>query len=209
MQATVKFWDRIAPKYAKTPIRDMRVYERKLEITQQYLNRDMDVLEFGCGTGSTAIHHAPFVRTYNGTDIAPGMIRIAEKKLCDSEIKNVEFSVGTLQTAITQGQTFDAVLGLNVLHLMPDWPAQIEAIHALVRPGGLFISSTVCLKDRVPWLRFVAPLLRMMRIFPELVFFDKKTFRNQITQTGFTVLEDWTPDSSPATSFVICRKTKP
>jgi len=32
-----KFWDRVAQKYAKSPIRDMPAYELTLERTQFYL----------------------------------------------------------------------------------------------------------------------------------------------------------------------------
>ena len=59
MNQSVKFWDKIADKYSKQPIVDEASYQKKLQITQEYFKPDMEVLEFGCGTGSTAIIHAP------------------------------------------------------------------------------------------------------------------------------------------------------
>jgi cyclopropane fatty-acyl-phospholipid synthase-like methyltransferase len=47
------FWDKIAEGYAKRPVADQGAYERKLATTQRYLRADMEVLEFGCGTGTT------------------------------------------------------------------------------------------------------------------------------------------------------------
>lgn len=55
------FWDRIADRCARKPVADEAAYQRKLEVTRGYLRPDMEVFEFGCGTGTTALHHAPFV----------------------------------------------------------------------------------------------------------------------------------------------------
>ena len=55
MPPSSKFWDRIAARYARKPVADEAAYRRKLAVTRDYLAPDMDVLEFGCGTGSTAI----------------------------------------------------------------------------------------------------------------------------------------------------------
>lgn len=208
MQSSVTFWNKIAPKYARSAVPNEQVYARKLKITQSYLKPDMRALEFGCGTGTTALHHAPFVKEYIATDIAPEMIRIAEQKRSDNGVANVKFSVGTINSAWEQEQQFDAVLGLNVLHLLPDWRSQIETIYRLLPAGGLFITSTTCLKENVPlsWLRFVAPLFRSLRVLPTLAFFKKREFRDCIVQTGFEIVHDWTPESSPATSFLVCRK---
>ena len=208
MQSTEAFWNKIAPKYARSAVPNEQVYTRKLKITQGFLKPDMRVLEFGCGTGTTALHHAPFVKEYIATDIAREMIGIAEQKRSDANVANVRFSVGTLDSAREQEQQFDAVLGLNVLHLLPDWRTQIGAIYRLLPAGGFFITSTGCLKEKVPWswLRFVAPLLRTLRVVPTIAFFNKREFRDCIVQTGFEVVHDWTPESSPITSFLVCRK---
>lgn len=208
MQSAEAFWNKIAPKYAKTAVPDEHVYTRKLRITQSYLKPDMRVLEFGCGTGTTALHHAPFVKEYIATDIAREMIRIAEQKRSDNGAANVQFSVGTINSAWERKQKFDAVLGLNVVHLLPDWRTQIEAVYRLLPAGGLFITSTACLKERLPWswLRFVAPLLQTLHVFPTLAFFNKREFRDCIAQTGFEIVHDWSPESSPMTSFLVCRK---
>jgi cyclopropane fatty-acyl-phospholipid synthase-like methyltransferase len=57
-----KVWDRFAKGYAKKPVADEDAYQKKLQITRGYLKPDHKVLEFDCGTGSTAIAHAPHVK---------------------------------------------------------------------------------------------------------------------------------------------------
>lgn len=70
-------WNRSAARYARRPIADQSAYLKKIALTQSYFRPDMDVLEFGCGTGSTAPIHAPKVRSYLATDASPRMIEIA------------------------------------------------------------------------------------------------------------------------------------
>jgi cyclopropane fatty-acyl-phospholipid synthase-like methyltransferase len=62
MNDEARFWDKRAEKYAQRPLADQAAYEKKLEITRRYFNPDSVVLEIGCGTGSTALAHAPYVR---------------------------------------------------------------------------------------------------------------------------------------------------
>lgn len=50
-----RFWDRMAPRYARQPIKEPDAYEMKLEQVLQRLLPTDNVLEVGCGTGSTAL----------------------------------------------------------------------------------------------------------------------------------------------------------
>jgi ubiquinone/menaquinone biosynthesis C-methylase UbiE len=75
-----RFWDRLAKRYAKKPVADEATYQRKLQITRDHLSPAMEILEFGCGTGSTAITHAPHVRHLRAIDISSKMLEIAQGK---------------------------------------------------------------------------------------------------------------------------------
>ena len=68
MEYSAKFWDKIADQYSKESIADEAAYQKKLQVTQEYLKPHMEVLEFGCGTGSTAIIHAPYVKHIRAID---------------------------------------------------------------------------------------------------------------------------------------------
>ena len=70
MQDATLFWDRIAPKYAKSPVRDQQAYEATLARTRSYLGAEDKVLELGCGTGSTALILADAVAEYTATDLS-------------------------------------------------------------------------------------------------------------------------------------------
>jgi len=73
MDQSAKFWYKIAERYSKQPIADEAAYQKKLQVTREYFRPDMEVLEFGCGTGSTAIFHAPYVKHIQAIDILSKM----------------------------------------------------------------------------------------------------------------------------------------
>ena len=85
-----RFWDRAARKYAAAPISDTAGYERTLTCTREYLKPGDHALEFGCGTGTTALKLAPSVARYVATDISPEMIAIAREKAGKEGVDNAE-----------------------------------------------------------------------------------------------------------------------
>ena len=142
--ANARFWDRIARKYSRQPVADEAAYQHKLELTQGYLKADTEVLEIGCGTGSTALVHAAHVAHIRAVDISHEMLEIAREKARNARVNNVTFERGTLETIEVAPQSIDVLLALSVLHLLDDPDAAIRRIHDLVKPGGVFVSSTAC-----------------------------------------------------------------
>ena len=91
MREQSKFWDKIADKYSKQPIGDEESYQHKLETTRELLKPDMELLEFGCGTGNTAVKHAPFVKHIHAIDISSGMLEFAKGNAADAGVENITF----------------------------------------------------------------------------------------------------------------------
>ncbi len=145
MAQSAKFWDRIAKRYAKMSIPDEAAYRKKLQITQSYLRPDMEVLEFGCGTGSTAIAHAPYVKHILAIDFSTKMIEIAQARADAAKVRNVTFQQGAIESLNSPERSFDVVMGHSVLHLVEDRDAVFARVHDLLKPGGVFIASTACL----------------------------------------------------------------
>ena len=91
MPHDAKFWDKIADKYFASPIGDMDAYEEKLRLTREQFRPDMQVMEFGCGTGGTALRHAPHVARIDACDISKAMIAIGKRQASEQGITNVAF----------------------------------------------------------------------------------------------------------------------
>jgi ubiquinone/menaquinone biosynthesis C-methylase UbiE len=206
MRPSAQFWDRIADRYARKPVPNEAVYQKKLRLTREHLRGDMAVLEFGCGTGTTAVAHAPHVRQILGIDSSARMIELARTRAQASSAHNACFQQASIQDYAAADGSFDAVLGLSVLHLLPDWPAAIAKVHRILRPGGIFVSSTPCLGANHAWLKWIAPLGARLGLMPALSFFSAEELLRTMQCTGFGLAHEWRPPDG-RTLFAIARKT--
>ena len=205
MHESARFWDKIAPRYSRKPVSDEAAYQKKLEVTREYLRPDMDVLEFGCGTGSTAIAHAPYVKHILATDISPKMIEIARDKAAADEVENVTFRVATIEDLDASDSAFDAALGLSILHLLEDREAAIARVYKLLRPGGVFVSNTVCLGDKMKWFRFIGPIGRALGLMPLVRIFTRNELEQSLLRAGFEIEYLWQPDEDRVV-FIVARR---
>lgn len=204
MTRSKKFWDRIAKRYAKKPVANEEAYQRKLEKTREYFRPGMEVLEIGCGTGSTAIAHAPYVRRIRATDISDRMIEIARGKAKLAGVNNVSFETCAIEDLDLPRESVDAVLALSLLHLVEDRKAVVAQVHRMLKRDGIFVSNTVCLGDNMKWFRFVAPLGRWFGVFPLLRIFTSNELEESLTGAGFRIEYVWRPDKLVV--FIIARK---
>ena len=201
-----RFWDRIADRYSRRPIADEASYQKKLQMTLAYLRPDMQVFEFGCGTGSTALVHAPLVDRIVATDISGRMIEIASGKAEEAGVENVEFMQATLDDFSGANESFDVVLGLSILHLLDDRDAAIAKVRGLLKPGGVFISSTPCLGDTMKFFKFIGPLGRWLGLLPLLRVFSTHELSDSLEKGGFRIEQQWSPGKGKAV-FNVARKT--
>lgn len=184
-----RFWDRAARKYAAGPIADMAGYERTLERIRAYLDGSEMAFEFGCGTGTTALRLAPFVARIVATDISGGMIAIARERAAEGNHANAVFEIGTPDTAPWPDESFDVALGFNVLHLVAAREAALGGIHRLLKPGGLFISKTPCLKEMNLAVRLAVPVMQFLGKAPYVASFSAAELERAIAAAGFEIVE--------------------
>ncbi|PLY01614.1 MAG: SAM-dependent methyltransferase [Desulfuromonas sp.] len=207
MTSSAEFWDRIAERYARKPVADEETYQRKLAITRDYLQPEMELFEFGCGTGSTAIAHAPYVRRIEAIDISPKMIEIARRKSAEANIDNVNFSVASIEQFEPADEGYDVVLGLSILHLVADKEEIIGRVYRMLKPGGVFVTSTACIGDAQRYLRFMVPLGRLLGLMPLVKVFTTDKLVKAMTDGGFAIDQQWSPGENKAV-FIVARKTE-
>ena len=192
MYKSEKFWDKTAERYAKSPVSDEAIYQKKLAETQGFLRPNMRVVEFGCGTGTTAIHHAPHVQHIDAIDISENMLQIGRDKARKAGIVNITFARGTLTDFDAENASIDAVLGLNVIHLLPDREAVIAEVARILKPGGIFVSSTACLgRSFLRFIKLVAPLGKMLGLMPDFFVMTEEELAEEIMRAGFEIERQW------------------
>jgi len=205
-----QFWDRIARKYATDPIADLPGYERTLERTRHYLKGDETAFEFGCGTGTTALRLLSSVGRIVATDLSGEMIAIAREKASAEGCGNITFEVARPEATPWPDGSFDVAFGFNVLHLVADRAAALRGVHRLLRPGGLLLSKTPCLKEMNPLLRIAVPLAQLIGKAPHVAFLSAEDIESEIASAGFEIIEvarhaSRGKDTRP---FIVARKAK-
>ncbi len=199
---TAKFWDRHAAKYAQRPVPDQAVYEKKLATTQSYFTPAMQLLEFGCGTGSTAIIHAPHVKHIKAIDVSPKMIEIAKHKAQQQGINNIDFEVSSIDDLTVEDESMDMVLGLSILHLLKNKDQVIKRVHQMLKPGGLFVTSTACLGDHMKFFKWIGPIGHFIGLLPTINVFSVQELEQAMLTAGFKIDHQWQPGKNKSVFMV-------
>jgi SAM-dependent methyltransferase len=102
---------------------------------------------------------------------------------------------------------FDVVMGHSILHLLrrKHRDAVLANVHRALKPGGLFISSTICIGEFSAALRVIPPIMRVLPFLPPVQGFTREDLRRAIAGAGFTIEHDWAPNEKAAL-FLIARK---
>lgn len=205
MRDEARFWDKRAAKYALRPISDLPSYERKLEITRTYFRPDSEVLEIGCGTGSTALLHAPYVGHILATDISPGMIGIAREKARSGQVGNVTFEVRPASEHDFSESRHDVIMAHNLLHLLDRPETVIRAAARGLKPGGAFITSTACIGDMSWYFRLIATVGSTLGLFPPISGMTRSQLKQMHLDAGFEIDHEWLPKKNAAVFLVALR----
>lgn len=191
MKDAKQFWDNCAQKYVQRPIKDTATYQKKLAISQSYFRANSEILEFGCGSGETAIYHAPLVNSVVATDISENMIAIAKRKAQHAGVENIRFQQGVLENITADENSFDVVLGLNVLHLLEDIDETIAHVHRLLKKDGVFISSTSLLGEVNFIFRGLISLMQALGMAPFVKSMTRDQLVSMLEKAGFLVDHEW------------------
>jgi arsenite methyltransferase len=208
MKSDTAFWNATAEKYSRRPVGNPAAFDRKIAITKAHMQPRDVVLDIGCGTGSLALRLAADAHQVHGLDLSSEMIRIARGKAEATGVDNVSFHVGAFDDgfdAFAPG-SLDGICAYSLLHLLEDRPAALARIHRLLKPGGFFVSSTVCLgESRIPY----SPLLRVMRWLgkaPTAKVIDKRTLVEEIRAAGFSDVAEPDVGAEPIVAFLVAAR---
>jgi ubiquinone/menaquinone biosynthesis C-methylase UbiE len=208
---TQKFWDRQAKRYDDSERQFDSVFKEVVLRTKKHLTTEDKVLDFGCATGTKTIEFSDSVKHIHGLDISSEMVNEANRKIKESTIKNIRFSQGDIFDTDFEIASFDKIISYGVIHLLNNSDKVIRRMHDLLKPGGLFISTTACLKDNMAFknrLEFNAFLLiKSLGIFPlHLNRFKSEDVEKIITSQGFQIVKAETIFHGITISFIIAKK---
>jgi 2-polyprenyl-3-methyl-5-hydroxy-6-metoxy-1,4-benzoquinol methylase len=106
------------------------------------LNPDMDILDFGCGTGLVSLGFAGMVKSLAGVDNSAGMLQVFKEKADTRGLKNVTSINLNLAGGDRLSGSYDLILSSMTLHHVEEILPLLSKLFAALRPGGM-----LCIAD--------------------------------------------------------------
>jgi 2-polyprenyl-6-hydroxyphenyl methylase/3-demethylubiquinone-9 3-methyltransferase len=144
------WWDAdgpMAPLHRMNPIRigwarDAIIRHFKLEAPAGATLAGVDLLDIGCGAGLFAEPLARLGADVVGVDPSPASIDVARRHAGETGAK-VAYRAATVEELGVEERRFDVVSAMEVIEHVADPKAFVASAASLVKPGGLFLASTL------------------------------------------------------------------
>jgi len=106
------------------------------------LRSNMNVLDFGAGTGLVTLGLQPYVRNITAVDASDKMLQMLDEKLNALQLKNVQTLHCDITSTALPVAEFDVIVSSMVLHHIQDVPQILRRLRPSIRSGG-----TIALAD--------------------------------------------------------------
>ncbi len=213
MNKVENFWDGSAGNYDRTEERFEGIHSKSRECAKKHLKSSDSVLDYGCGTGTTACEIASAVKEVHGIDISSGMIELAREKANSANIENADFAQADIFDERYRAESFEVILAFNVLHTVPDPQRVVRRAHQLLKPGGLIISVTPCFRDRISFLVrmqiLLVQVLCMVGVIPiPIRRLQSSDLNSLLLEGGFHVVDNEMLFQNVSSYFLVAKKAR-
>jgi len=207
MDKSVKFWDKQAKGYTDQEQHTQLSENKDFITTLKYLNVDDTVLDYGCATGIISNAIADKVKEIHAIDISPKMIEIAKSRASERNIENIHYAPATIYDEKYQKESFNVILAFRILHVLENPRAVVHRINELLKPGGVFISVSACMGEKMGFLGILVFLASKLRIVPlHINVFKLTELQGIISDGGFEIVEYEKMDDSLPHYCIVARK---
>ncbi|TVX96630.1 class I SAM-dependent methyltransferase [Cohnella terricola] len=205
MNKSESFWDKTASKYDQIEMKDEQTYINIKKRTKTHLKISDIVLDYGCGTGLISNEIADYVKGIHAIDISSNMIAIAENKAKERNIANINYAHTTIFDKRYEKGSFDVVMAFHVLHLLEDEQTVLQRMNELLKPGGLLISATPCVGEKIV-LKNLLLFAGRVGLMPNIRSFKIRNLVDTIEEGNFSIVESNCLKKSSQEYFIIARK---
>ncbi|MFV8755400.1 class I SAM-dependent methyltransferase [Nannocystaceae bacterium ST9] len=199
----LRYWERHAARYDRSLRLLAPALPRLLARAVASVRGRERVLEVAAGTGLFTTAIAPVVGELIATDYAEAMVERLRARVEAAELANVEVMQADLHALPFAAASVDAVVAANVLHLVPDLPAAIQALIRVVRPGAPLVLPTF-VHDQSARARLTSRLLALTG-FPGQRRFDVRSLHAALEREGLTIVEAETLPGPIPIAWVVAR----
>ena len=194
------WWDHEGPFWPLHRLNDLRVIYLREHICRHFSRdwlakqplADLSVLDVGCGGGILSEAIARLGARVTGVDVVEKNLNIASIHAKQSAL-TIDYRHTTVEALAGTGESFDAVLNMEVVEHVADLDGFLGASSSLVAPGGLMSVATIN-RNLLAWLVAIVGAEYVLRWMPKGTHHYRKLRRpgeiEQILRTaGLEVIE--------------------
>ena len=111
------------------------------------LTPDMDVLDFGCGTGLLTFALQPFVRSVTGVDSSQGMLDVFKTKIKEQNLNNIKAEYIDLDKGDVLMGSYNLIVSSMTLHHIRNITPLLKQFYSILLPSGQLAIADLDLDD--------------------------------------------------------------
>jgi ubiquinone/menaquinone biosynthesis C-methylase UbiE len=109
--------------------------------------KDMNVLDYGCGSGLVTLKIQPLVKSITGMDSSGGMLEVLRSKVERQNLKNVHIRFMDLEQCTEANDAFHLIVSSMTLHHIEEPARLLKRFYDLLLPGGILGIADLDMED--------------------------------------------------------------
>ena len=197
------FWDKNAGRYDRFMRKDQAAYDEMYALIRPVV-KGKTVLELATGTGLIAKNIVNAAAHIEASDTSAEMIREAKRR---NHSAKLYFSVQDMFCLPYADESFDVVIVVNALHIVPQPEKALAEIHRVLRDDGVLIAPTFTHAENSFFGNSKAFFLKLAG-FPLHSRWTSEEYLCFLQQNGWTVRKSDVLKASFPLTYVECVKAE-
>ena len=203
MRNSQNFWDKNAGRYDRFMRKGAAAYDRLYELLRPVV-RQKTVLELATGTGLIAKHIVCSAEHIEATDASQKMIEQAKQGVKSAKLY---FSVQDMFHLPYADQSFDVVIVVNALHIVPEPEKALSEIRRVLKDDGVLVAPTFTHADNAFFGKVKAFFMRLAG-FPLHSKWTSHEYLAFLRENGWTVQKSTVLKASFPLAYAECVKSE-
>ena len=203
MRNSQNFWDQNAGRYDRFMRKDAAAYEQLYELLRPVV-RQKTVLDLATGTGLIAKHIVRYADHIEATDASQEMIEQAKQGVKSAKLY---FSVQDMFHLPYADQSFDVVIVVNALHIVPEPEKALSEIRRVLKDDGVLVAPTFTHADNAFFGKVKAFFMRLAG-FPLHSKWTSHEYLAFLRENGWTVQKSTVLKASFPLTYAECVKSE-
>ena len=203
MRNSQNFWDKNAGRYDRFMRKDTAAYEQLYELLRPVV-RQKTVLELATGTGLIAKHIVRYADHIEATDASQEMIEQAKQGVKSAKLY---FSVQDMFHLPYADQSFDVVIVVNALHIVPEPEKALSEIRRVLKDDGVLVAPTFTHADNTFFGKVKAFFMKLAG-FPLHSKWTSHEYLAFLRENGWTVQKSTVLKASFPLTYTECVKSE-